>query len=53
VSSLINNQTSGTKSLFYNYLGNDRWDYLFTSTAFDSRTSLPSNDNIIDRVRVC
>lgn len=53
VSSLVNNQTSGTRSHFYNYLGSNSWQFLFTSTAYNERFSLGSNNNKIDRVSVC
>lgn len=53
MSSLINNQTSGTRSPFYNYLGSNNWSLRFTSIAFNSRTSLGSSNNLIDGVRVC
>ena len=47
VSSFINNQTSGTRSRFYNWDGVSAWVYLFTSTAYNARNPSPYED-IID-----
>lgn len=57
VTSYINNQTTNTTSIFYNWNGVERtWDYLFSSSATDYDynigTSLGFND-IIDGVHVC
>ena len=57
VTSYINNQTTNTTSIFYNWNGVERsWDYLFSSSAtnydYNIGTSRGYND-IIDGVHVC
>jgi len=50
--SLINNQTTGTWSEFYNWNGSS-WEYLASSKAFDANPSVWSGLWQTDAVRVC
>ncbi|WP_180686146.1 peptidase inhibitor family I36 protein [Streptomyces gossypiisoli] len=53
LTSYKNNQTSGTRSLFYNWQGS--WVYKFDSHAYHTEDSLANTswNNMIDGVRVC
>lgn len=52
VSSFINNQSAGTVTRFYNWDGVSRWVYLYSSTAYQARLTVPY-DNIMDGIDVC
>ncbi|MEU7278433.1 hypothetical protein AB0A69_06520 [Streptomyces sp. NPDC045431] len=53
LTSYKNNQTSGTRALFYNWQGS--WVYKFDSHAYHTEDSLANTswNNLIDGVRVC
>ncbi|MGW8065394.1 hypothetical protein ACVV2G_24785 [Streptomyces ziwulingensis] len=53
LTSYKNNQTTGTRSLFYNWQGS--WVYKFDSHAYHTEDSLANTswNNMIDGVRVC
>jgi hypothetical protein len=55
LTSYKNNQSSGTRSLFYNWKTGGGWDYKFDSRAYHVEADLSDTswNNMIDGVRVC
>lgn len=55
LTSYKNHQTTGTRSLFYNWKTGGGWDYKFDSDAYHTEADLSDTpwNNMIDGVRVC
>ncbi|MFY1634253.1 hypothetical protein ACN27F_13390 [Solwaraspora sp. WMMB335] len=55
ISSFENNQTPGTASRFYNYLGSNNWSVVVTSYAFDYESNMHNRNanDIVDGIHVC